>query len=195
MSTTITPRPGVLPNGTAVGLYRRREVELERQMSQPPLAAPVATGVVEDGTFTTNTELDPDTDYVLIGFVNEVQVVTIAATGGTADWSFGGKAASEVAYNATAEEVQAALEELETVGEGNVLVTGGPGDEKGTKPYVVTFVGKFAGTDVAPLEVDGEALTIGEAEGSATVDTLTQGSKAGEGGVQRYVMYRTPPAS
>ena len=45
-------------------------------------------------------------------------------------------------YNAEAGEVQEGLEKI--YGTGDVRVTGGPGDETGSKPYVVTFTGAWA---------------------------------------------------
>jgi hypothetical protein len=69
--------------------------------------------------------------------------------------------------NATHEEVQTALEG--PFGKGNVQVTGGPGDEKGTKPYVITFIGSLAHQAVPLLE----PFTLGEA--TATVVEVTHG--------------------
>jgi hypothetical protein len=73
--------------------------------------------------------------------------------------------------DATAAQVQSALEGLSTIGTGNVSVSGGPGGAGGASPYVVTFTGALAGVDVAQLSADGGALTGGGA--SATVATTT----------------------
>ena len=76
-----------------------------------------------------------------------------------------------LAANATAAQVQGALEGLSTIGAGNVSVSGGPGSAGAGSPYVVTFTGALAGVDVAPLSADGSALSGGGA--SATVSVTT----------------------
>lgn len=53
---------------------------------------------------------------------NEVQTLTINATGGTFTGTFGGQTTAAVAYNATAAVLKAALEALSTIGTGNVDV-------------------------------------------------------------------------
>jgi hypothetical protein len=73
---------------------------------------------------------------------------------------------SPLAFNATAAQVQSALEGLSTIGTGNVTVTGGPGDAGGTTPYVVTFTGGLAGVDIMQITADGSALTGGGAAAS-----------------------------
>jgi hypothetical protein len=69
-------------------------------------------------------------------------------------------------WNASASQVQTALESLDILGSGNVDVSGGPG---GSAPYVVTFVGALAGVNVAPLTADAGGLTGGAS--TATVVT------------------------
>jgi hypothetical protein len=85
---------------------------------------------------------------------NEVQTVTITGTptGGTFSLTFNGQTASAIAYNAIASAVQTALQALSNIGSGNVTVTGGPGP---ATPYVVTFVGSLAGTNVAAMTAAG----------------------------------------
>ncbi len=107
---------------------------------------------------------------------DEVQQVTVSATGGefilvepshfrTATFKF----------DADAGEVQTGLEAL--YGAGNIQVTGGPGDETGSSPYVLTFVGALADRPVAPM-LAFSGLTGGRAE--ATVTELTKGADDGE---------------
>jgi hypothetical protein len=55
--------------------------------------------------------------------------------------------------------VQSALEGLESIGAGNVLVKGGPGGEGGASPYLVIFVGKLAEKAITPLTTDHSSLT------------------------------------
>jgi len=52
-------------------------------------------------------------------------------------------------FEASAEAVQAGLEGV--FGAGNVEVTGGPGDEDGTKPYRIAFTGALSDRRVEPL--------------------------------------------
>jgi hypothetical protein len=81
---------------------------------------------------------------------NEVQQVAVSATGGefvlieNKEFKF-----AFFKWNATHEEVQEGLEGI--YGKGNVAVAGGPGDEEGTKPYVITFTGELAGAPVEPM--------------------------------------------
>jgi len=117
---------------------------------------------------------------------DEVQKLTVSGTSGEilllAPEGRGGGAI--FGFNATHEEVQTALEEPEgeydkgrvkvfgspMFGKGNVQVTGGPGDEKGTKPYVITFTGSLAHQPVPLLETFS---FVGET--TATVVEVTHG--------------------
>lgn len=78
-----------------------------------------------------------DEEYVASG-ANEVQTVTITGspTGGNFKLTFYGQQTANIAYNAAAADVLAALEALTKIGEDNVTVTGSAGG-----PYTVTFVG------------------------------------------------------
>jgi hypothetical protein len=106
---------------------------------------------------------------------DEAQRVTISASGGTFTLTYSGQTTSALAWNATGAQVNAALEALTTIGGagGNVEVSGGPGDDTGTRPYLVTFGGALAGTDLDPMTTDGTALT-GTAP-AATVDPWVRG--------------------
>jgi hypothetical protein len=84
--------------------------------------------------------------------VDQVQEITVKGTEGVVAATFNGGLVSFPA-TATAASVQATLEEV--AGPGNVEVTGGPGDATGTKPYVVTFTGRFAGVEVEQIGVVG----------------------------------------
>lgn len=58
---------------------------------------------------------------------NEIQTVTVSsATGGTFTLTFEGQTTAAVAWNASASDVRAALDALSNIGDGDVLVTGGP---------------------------------------------------------------------
>jgi hypothetical protein len=108
----------------------------------------------------------------LVG-TNEVQSVTITGTptGGTFTLTFAGQTTAPIPFNATAVQVQAALEALSTIGFPNVKVTGGPGP--GTA-FAVTFQNALGGTDVAAMTASGAGLTGGTTPG-VTIGTTTAG--------------------
>lgn len=63
------------------------------------------------------------------GGANDLQTLTITggtATGGTFTLTFGAQTTSAIPYNATASQVQTALQALSSIGAGNMLCTGGP---------------------------------------------------------------------
>jgi hypothetical protein len=69
------------------------------------------------------------------------QSLTVKATSGQFKLSFQGKTTTDLKFDASASEVQAALQNLSSVGPQGITVSGGPGDEAGTAPYVFTFDG------------------------------------------------------
>ena len=114
---------------------------------------------------------------------NEVQRVTVKATAGQYRLNFGegGPGASEtadVAFNASAAEVAAALNAIANVssGGGLVSVTGGPGDELGTKPYFVTFVsGPLRMNDIEEMSVSAGTTPLSGGSVLAAVRTTNVG--------------------
>lgn len=99
---------------------------------------------------------------------DEVQKLTVEATGGQFKLSLAGEETGNLPFDATDAEVAAALEALPSVeaANGEIEVTGGPGDETGTSPYTVVFKGGLAETDeptmttVAGLSGGAEAATV-----------------------------------
>jgi len=69
-------------------------------------------------------------------------------------------------WNATATQVQAALEGLSVIGTGNVSITGGSG---GSAPFTIAFTGALAGVNVMQLATDESGLSGGAS--TATVMT------------------------
>lgn len=108
--------------------------------------------------------------------VNEVQTITVTATGGTFTVTFGANTTSALAWNIDAATLQTALRGLASIGAGNVNVTGGPG---GTAPFTVTFVGSKAGANQAAMTTSAASLTGGSH--SAVVATVTNGAAASTG--------------
>ncbi len=104
---------------------------------------------------------------------NEHQSLTIDATGGTYVLSYEGEPSAAIAFDASAAELQSALEAIAQIGAGNVSVSGPAGG-----PYDVEFEGSKADTDVSELSADPTNLTGGAQ--SATVATTAQGADAPE---------------
>lgn len=99
---------------------------------------------------------------------NEVQTITISATGGTFTITYSGQTTSAIAYNATAATVQAALEALSNIAVGDVSVTGSAGG-----PYSIEFIGTLGLQNVAAVTTNAGSLTGGA--GTAVVATPTPG--------------------
>jgi hypothetical protein len=97
---------------------------------------------------------------------NEVETITVNATGGTFTITYGAETTGPIAFNATAKEVEEALEALPVLKPGDITVTGGPGAEH---PYVLTFGGELAETAITPVTTDRSALTGGKKLASVVV--------------------------
>lgn len=93
-------------------------------------------------------------DLITTGGTDEVQTITITGTptGGTFTLTFSGQTTTAIAYNAASTVVQTALLALSNLATGDVTVSGGPGP---ATPYVVTFAGSYASTDVPALTATG----------------------------------------
>jgi len=89
-------------------------------------------------------------------YVHELQTVTLQdITGGSFKLKFppgiGGQETASIKFDASAEEVKAALAALSTIGAGNVEVVKYPGSGEVFSSYYVFFTGKFAYTDVETM--------------------------------------------
>lgn len=104
---------------------------------------------------------------------DEVQTISSTASGGTFRLTFNFEGISEqtsaLAFNATAAQIQAALEALRSIKAGNVACAGGPLPADVT----VTFQGALAKADVPILTVDNTAAT----GGTVTVAQTTAGAQ------------------
>ena len=91
---------------------------------------------------------------------DEVQTVQITGspTGGTFVLRFGGQSTSALNWNATASQVQTALQALSSIGSGNALVTGGPGP--GTA-FTVEFASSLGFASQALITLQTNSLTGG----------------------------------
>lgn len=108
---------------------------------------------------------------------NEAQTLTEGGSGLTSfTITWNGQTTASIDDDATAAEVQAALEALSNIGVGDVVVTGGP---LATGPFTVTFTAALAGTDVAAMTTTPTGGT-----GTVVVATATAGGTEGSGGLE-----------
>lgn len=99
---------------------------------------------------------------------DEVQTITEGGSGLTSfTLTYAGQTTASIDDDATAAEVQAALEALSNLAPGDVVVTGGP---LGTGPFSVTFGGTLANTNVAQMTATPTGGT-----GTVTIATGTAG--------------------
>ncbi|MGW2384414.1 hypothetical protein [Streptomyces sp. NPDC001658] len=104
---------------------------------------------------------------------NEVQTLTVtgAPTGGTFTITWNGQTTAAIAYNATAAQVQTALEALSNIAPGDVAVTGNAGG-----PWTLTWGGTQLGENVA-APTTTESFTGGTTP-DITIATTTAGGTA-----------------
>lgn len=110
------------------------------------------------------------------GAAAEVQRVTITGSpnGGSFTLTFNGETTGNIAYNASAANVQTALMALPNLDTGDVVCSGGalPGSF-----VVMTFGGNYAGENPPEMTADGSGLT-GGSNPAVAVTTTTQGAGA-----------------
>jgi len=97
-----------------------------------------------------------------------VQVIAIAATGGTFTLTYSGRETAPLAFDLTAADVQAALEAIDRIGAGNVVASGPDGG-----PFQLRFTGELTGKLVDVVEPDDAAL-----DGAVTVTTEVPSPRA-----------------
>lgn len=106
---------------------------------------------------------------------NEIQEIDLGSqiTGGTFRLFFGGNSTADINFDATAADVQAALEALPNVDPGDLSIAGGslPGT-----PVTVEFAGQFAQTNVPQLFLLGNTLTNNEQQAISVTGAPTAGN-------------------
>ena len=127
----------------------------------------------------------------------EVESLTVTATGGEYELRVYNGITGEYAettsiqWNASARELEEALEDVSGIGSGNVKVTGGPGDPTGSHPYTIEWPGKFAGFGAdAYVNISNLVGTVSETtehhaglHDRYTLVAINTGSRASEGEV------------
>lgn len=116
---------------------------------------------------------------------NEVVTLTegTAMTAGTYTLTFGGQTTAALDYDATAAEVQAALEALSSIGTGNVSVTGGP---ISSAVMTITFQNDLGYQNVGAVTSDQTSLT-----GTFAIAVATAGVAATYGTWEQYAAGNT----
>jgi hypothetical protein len=168
------------PVGTSVKAFGFEATRVEREEGRVPFA-PMAA---DDGVIDADHNVDITAAagaYALLGVVDEVQSVKIDATAGQFKLTFSGQQTANIAFNAAASAVQTALEALSNIDPGDVSVSGGPGDSGGTTPYLVTFSGQYAGTNVAALTGANGTTPLSGGGAAITITTSTQGAEGTSG--------------
>lgn len=114
---------------------------------------------------------------------NELQklVITGGPTGGTFTLGFGVATSAAIAFNAPAEDIEAALEEMSTIGDGNVKVWGGP---LPAAPVYIEFTGTLGSANQEAL-TRTDSLTGGSTPQTA-VSTLRAGAAGAAGTFGAY---------
>jgi len=102
---------------------------------------------------------------------NEKQTVSIdpTTTGGTFTLTYDGETTAGINHNATAGDVEDALELLSNIGAGQVAVTGGPGPDTA---WIVSFTGTLGLTDVVMMVGNGTSLTGGSSTDVTIQETV-----------------------
>jgi hypothetical protein len=102
---------------------------------------------------------------------DEVQKLTVKATSGQFRLILSGEETSDLPFNASTEEVSQAIESLSAVAGagGQISVTGGPGDEAGSSPYMITFQGGLAATDEPTMSTVAGSTPLSGGAATATV--------------------------
>ncbi len=91
-------------------------------------------------------------------------------TGGTFTLTFGGATTSALAHNASAADVEAALEALASIGAGNISVA------LASMVYTLTFQGVFDGVNVGAVTASAASLTTGGGAATIGITVTFQGT-------------------
>jgi hypothetical protein len=160
--------------GSRHGIGEAVSVTLDTSAFTPSIHYP-------DGYFKSGIGLAKITATGLYGpysVTDEVQTLTVGGSGLTSfTITWNGQTTGSIDDQATAADVQAALEALSSIAPGDVAVTGNAGG-----PWTVTFGGTLADTNVAAMTTTPTGGT-----GTVTVATPTAGGTEGTGGLETLV--------
>lgn len=144
------------PDGTSRGLFK---VTFQGALAGTPVGLITGTGTVPAGQEANQFDIHVATLKNGVAGTNEVQTVTLSGSpsAGTFTLSYGTQTTGPIAYNATAADVDTALEALSNIPAGGVTCTGGalPGSL-----VTVTFTGALGYTDVSQLVINDTGLKV-----------------------------------
>ena len=133
-------------------------------------------GAFRVGDTITGGFIPANTTITAVGAGTLTLSANVTGTNVTGEFVANESTGSTIPYNATAGQLQAALEALPGVGVSGVTVSGGPGNETGSTPYTVTFSGgALKGNDVEQMTASPAGLTGGSPSSSVTVATTVSG--------------------
>jgi len=158
-----------IPAGTTIKAVEGAKLTLSKAITTPGTGVAISTsgpGPFEAGQRIEGAGIPPETT-ILAAEAGQLTLSAPASSSGTVTVHAG------LAFDASAGEVRRVLESLPTIGSGNVVVSGGPGDETGSSPYSIHFTGDLTNTDLPLLEADSSGLSGGSA--SATVQGENDG--------------------
>lgn len=127
------------------------QIEFAESLGAQDLALLTASGTnLSGGTIATSTS------QAAISPLNEKVLVTLGqeVSGGTFTLTHGDNTAGNIAFNATSDTIDAALEALAHLSSGDVHTSGDPGG-----PWIIEFTGNLAATDVGEVIANGDNLT------------------------------------
>jgi hypothetical protein len=158
--------------GSAHGTDAARTVTLDTSAFTEALHYP--DGYIRSGT--PLAEITATGKYGPYNVTDEIQTLTEGGSGLTSfTITYSGQTTASIDDDATAAEVQSALEALSNIAPGDVTVTGGP---LASGPFTVTFGGTLADTNVAAMTTTPTGGT-----GTVVVATATAGGTEGAGGL------------
>jgi NHL repeat-containing protein len=111
-----------------------------------------------------------------------VRTLTVDASAGTFTLTFKGQTTGDLAFDASAATVQAALQGLGSIGVGNVTVTpaGATGGAGGGTPYVITYAGTLASSAQPTITTASGSTPLAGGAATATVQNTVAGSSGFE---------------
>jgi hypothetical protein len=134
----------------------------ELETARKPIPTAAGQGII--GADSRGNVFVPD-----IGPINEQQRYTASGTGGTYELVFNGEKTAPIAWNAGEGEVAEALENLSSVGAGDISVT------RSGQTYIVTFGGSLQYSNVPEITADSSGLTGGTV---THIETINDGTNA-----------------
>jgi hypothetical protein len=130
-------------------------------------------------------------NLLVIDGKSEVQKVSVAATSGSFKLKIGAVSTAEVSFNATNGQLEEAINSALSVpcaGGVCVFVSGGPGSADGSNPYVLSFTGPLASTNVAQAECENGSPPLGGV-GTCVGTTTVEGV---DGSIKKFNADGTP---